>query len=206
MNLITFPEAGFGSNAYLLTSSQEGLLIDPGGHEREIMKVLAEEEIQLRYIVNTHGHVDHILGNGPLKEETDALLLIHREDASMLTDSQKNLSFFLAATGGNLTGPAADNLLEGGDELILNDLQLTVLHTPGHTPGGISLFSQGVLFSGDTLFAQGVGRTDFPGGSMDTLMRSIQEQIMTLGEDTLVYPGHGPHSTIARIRRENPFI
>lgn len=205
MKLTVFPERGFGSNAYLITSGKIGLIIDPGGHEKEILKSLSQQEVSLRYIVNTHGHVDHIMGNQLLKEKTDASLFIHQEDAPMLTDSQKNLSFFLENTGGSLTGPAADSLLEAGDTITLDNYTLTVLHTPGHTPGGISLLGEEILFSGDTIFAQGVGRTDFPGGSMERLKASIQE-LLTLEEGILVYPGHGPYTTIGRLKKENPFL
>lgn len=206
MELKVFPEIGFGSNAYLLIVEQEALLIDPGGHEKDILRFLEERELRLQSIVFTHGHVDHILGSARLKEETEATLMIHSEDGPMLTDSKKNLSFFLSGMGGRLEGPPADHLLKEGEEIALSSIELKVLHTPGHTPGCIGLLGEGILFSGDTLFAQGVGRTDFPGGSMKSLMKSIKEKFLILDDETVVYSGHGPESTIARIKLENPFI
>lgn len=206
MELKVFPEIGFGSNAYLLIVEKEALLIDPGGHEKKILQFLKENSIRLDSILFTHGHVDHILGSALLKEETGALLKIHRDDEAMLTDSKKNLSFFLSSMGGYLEGPPADQLLKEGEEITLHSIELKVLHTPGHTPGCIGLLGDGILFSGDTLFAQGVGRTDFPGGSMEDLISSIKEKFLTLEDLTRVYPGHGPDSTIRRIKQENPFI
>lgn len=206
MELNVFPEKGFGSNAYLLISNGVGLLIDTGGHEEMILSFLKEKDIKLKTIIYTHGHVDHILGTSLLKEETGASLMIHREDGPMLTDSKKNLSFYLSGMGGDVEGPPADHLLEDGERQELEEIELKVLHTPGHTPGGIALLGDGILFSGDTLFAQGVGRTDFPGGSMETLMDSIKSKILTLDDSTCVYSGHGPESTVGRIKQENPFI
>jgi glyoxylase-like metal-dependent hydrolase (beta-lactamase superfamily II) len=157
----------------------------------------------LKYIINTHGHIDHIACNNLLKAKTKALLLIHRLDADMLVDANKNFSSFM---GKVICSPPADKLLEEGDEISLGTLNLIVIHTPGHTPGGISLVSNNMVFSGDTLFAGGIGRTDLPGGSYPDLIKSIKEKLLILGDDKTIYPGHGPDSTIGEERRTNPYL
>ncbi len=209
MEIKRFPESGFGCNSYLLCE-EEGdkcLLIDPGNSGEEILSYLKRKQLELEYIIDTHGHVDHILHNGQIKEATGALLLIHEQDAPMLIDSSKNLSMYMAAMGGKVEGPPADQLLQEGELLQLGQLSLKVIHTPGHTPGGISiLVEDSHLFSGDTVFAQGVGRTDFPGGSMTKLMDSIRERLLVLPEEITVYPGHGPQATIGEIRQGNPMV
>jgi glyoxylase-like metal-dependent hydrolase (beta-lactamase superfamily II) len=195
------------TNCYLIgcKKTKKAAVIDPGGEEEVdlILNLLQENNFDLKYIINTHGHIDHIAGNRKLKGKTAASLLIHKLDADMLVDTNKNFSIFM---GKEICSPPADIFLEEGDEIILGSLKLTVFHTPGHTPGGISLILDNVIFTGDTLFAGGIGRTDLPGGSYQDLQRSIKEKLLILGNGKIIYPGHGPDSTIGEERRTNPYL
>lgn len=192
-----------GTNCYLIgcKKTKKAAVIDPGGEKEVdlILNLLQENNFDLQYIINTHGHIDHIAGNRRLKSNTTASLLIHKLDADMLGDTNKNFSVF---TGKEVCSPPADIFLEEGDEIILGSLKFTVFHTPGHTPGGISLILDNVIFTGDTLFAGGVGRTDLPGGSYQDLQKSIKEKLLILGDNMIIYPGHGPDSTIGKERRK----
>ena len=195
------------TNCYLIACkrTKKAVVIDPGGEEEVdlVLNFLQENNFDLKYIINTHGHIDHIAGNNLLKAKTEALLLIHRLDADMLVDANKNFSSFM---GKEICSPPADKLLEEGDEISLGTLNLIVIHTPGHTPGGISLVLNNIVFTGDTLFAGGIGRTDLPGGSYQDLIKSINEKLLILGDDKIIYPGHGPDSTIGEERKTNPYL
>jgi len=195
------------TNCYLIAcvKTKKAAVIDPGGEEGTdlILNLLQKNNFNLKYIINTHGHIDHIAGNNSLKAKTEALLLIHRLDADMLVDANKNFSSLM---GKEICSPPADKFLEEGDEITLGILKLTVIHTPGHTPGGISLVLDNIVFTGDTLFAESIGRTDLPGGSYQDLQKSIKEKLLVLSDDTIIYPGHGPDSTIGEERRKNPYI
>ena len=195
------------TNCYLISckKTKQAAVIDPGGENEVdlILDFLQKNNFDLKYIINTHGHIDHIAGNNLLKAKTEALLLIHRLDADMLVDANKNFSSFM---GKEICSPPADKLLEEGDEIVLGRLNLRVIHTPGHTPGGISLVSNNIIFTGDTLFAGGIGRTDLPGGSYQDLIKSIKEKLLILGDDKIIYPGHGPYSTIGEEKRTNPYL
>lgn len=199
----------FEENCYLVVCPETGdaAVIDPGAlGEREIKAILeraARHGANIRYIINTHGHLDHIAGNREIKKRTGAQILVHTLDAPMLTDTQLNGSAFF---GLSITSPKADRLLEDGEEVLIGNTRLTVLHTPGHTRGGICLVGKGFVFSGDTLFAQSVGRTDFPGGSEQQVLTSVIDRLFVLDPETLVYPGHGPSTTIAREKRSNPYF
>ncbi|NLV15775.1 MAG: MBL fold metallo-hydrolase [Syntrophomonadaceae bacterium] len=197
---------GIGANCYIIgcEETKEGAVIDPGGGAASILKVVKEEGLVIKYIINTHGHIDHIGANTEIKEATGADILIHEKDAKMLTSSAANFSMFM---GRKVTSPAASWLLKDGDTIkIGKTIQLEVIHTPGHTQGGICLKTGNVLFSGDTLFASSIGRTDFPGGSYKTLISSIKERLMSLDDDVVVYPGHMQPTTIGYERRNNPFL
>ncbi|MDI9567594.1 MAG: MBL fold metallo-hydrolase [Bacillota bacterium] len=193
------------TNCYLVIcrDSKEAIVIDPGGDPAPVLDELEREGLKLRYIINTHGHMDHIEGNQSLQEATGAPILIHKEDAGMLTSPAQNLSLFV---GPELVSPPPGRLLADGDEISWGKQSLRVLHTPGHTPGSISLAGGGVVFSGDTLFARSVGRTDFPGGSMGKLLVGIREKLLALPPETRVLPGHGPETTIGVEREKNPFL
>ena len=159
-------------------------------------------QLEIKLIVNTHAHIDHINANSELKERTQALLYIHSAGKGILTDPQRNLSSFLGAP---FSSVPADELLADGDVLEVGDLRLQVIHTPGHSPDSICLAGDGYVFSGDLLFAGSIGRYDFPGSSYPALMKSL-EKVMELDDSTIVYPGHGPETTIGDERRTNPFL
>ena len=192
------------ANSYILQCEQTraAMVIDPGDDSALILSVLDEHELQLKLIVNTHAHIDHIAANSDIKEKTSASLCIHAADADMLVNPQKNLSFFI---GRPVSSPAADKLLADGDVLEAGTLSLKVMHTPGHSPGSICLLSDNCIITGDLLFAGGIGRYDFPGSSYEELVKSLRK-VMLLDDDLIIYPGHGPTSTIGEERRTNPFL
>lgn len=194
-----------GSNCYLVVcpETKRAVVIDPGAEGKRIVAELNDDNIAVTAIVLTHGHVDHIAACRVVKDETGAALCVHRKDAPMLTSPLQNLSTFV---GNPLKTPPPDRLLEEGDEVVAGTIRLTVLHTPGHTPGGICLSAPGACFCGDTLFAGSIGRTDFPGGSYDTLIASIRAKLLTLPPQTVLYPGHGPETTVGEEATANPFL
>ncbi len=180
----------------------EAAVIDPGGEADRILMALAESKLTVKYILNTHGHFDHVGANARLKQATGAQLLIHRLDAPMLDQVLAAASTFgLAAEN----SPAPDRTIEEGDTVSFGRLTFDVIHTPGHTPGGVSFHSDGHVFVGDTLFAGSIGRTDFPGGDYATLIASIQQKLFRLDDAVTVYNGHGPETTIGVEKRTNPF-
>lgn len=190
------------ANCYVIISQGLAVIVDPAGIGEEVLTYLKEKQAKLIGIINTHGHVDHIAGNAWLKDKTGAPILIHHADAPYLTEPSLNLSNFL---GQEITGPPADRLLNDKDIIQLGTDKLEVIHTPGHTPGGICLFGPGFLISGDTLFKSSVGRSDFPGGDGQILKESIMK-LRELPLDTLVYPGHGASSTIGDEINNNLFM
>ncbi|MBM7556284.1 MBL fold metallo-hydrolase [Halanaerobacter jeridensis] len=192
------------SNAYIVADEDttEAIVIDPGGSAEKILKALEEKELDLKLIINTHGHIDHIAANEKILAETNAQLLVHEADANFLTNPELNLSSFMAE---KLISPAADRVLEAGGEINCGEISLEVIHTPGHTKGSICLLGADVLFSGDTLFARGVGRTDLPTGSRSKLNQSL-EKIVELDDEIMVYPGHGPSATLAEVKENNPYL
>ncbi len=193
------------TNCYLLgcQKTKEAIVIDPAEPNDLILTQLAKDGFSLKYIINTHGHADHIGGNEMLKEKYSAKLLIHRLDKAMLTDPKKNLSFY---TGENIYSPPADDYLEDGKIVSLGFLDITVIHTPGHSPGSISLNVDRKIFTGDTLFASGIGRTDLPGGSMPEISHSIKNKLRILDIDCEILPGHGPGSTLQWEIQNNPWL
>ncbi len=194
----------FATNCYIVgsESNKEGMIIDPGDGAEQILSSIKDSKLDIKIIALTHGHFDHIGALEKLKEVTGADLVIHTDDAYFL--QQRPLEAVLGFSYPDT--PPPDRLLNGGDSIDVGDLHFSVLHTPGHSPGGICLLGQGMVFSGDTLFNFGIGRTDFPGGDHNQLLNSIHTKLMVLPDDTAVYPGHGPDTTIGTERQGNPFL
>jgi len=194
----------YAANCYIIhTEYGDGLVVDPAGDVDEIVKYLEDSSVKVGAIVLTHGHGDHIGGVLELKELLDVPVMVHSDDEDMVKNSALNLSTSMPMGEVNFK---PDILLNDGDEIPLGDRAVKVIHTPGHTKGGICILVDGILITGDTLFQGSIGRTDLYGGDFDTLMISIVEKLMILPDDTVVYPGHGGPSTIGVERRNNPFI
>ncbi len=203
----TIVVGALGVNCFILGDKQsnEGVVVDPGADCDLILDAVTRFGIKIKYIVNTHGHFDHVGCNRSLKEKTGAELLIHQGDQKLLEMAAKSAQKYgLRAED----SPAPTRFLEDGMKLEFGRRSIEVLHTPGHTQGGCCLLlpNEKLVITGDTLFADSVGRTDLPGGSHEQLMASIKAKLMPLPDDTTVWPGHGPSSTIGRERRENPYI
>ena len=181
----------------------EAVVIDPGDETEKILLALAELKLKVKYIVNTHGHFDHVGGNRKLKEATGAEIMIHPADTPMLSMLTEAAAGFGLSTENS---PPPDIELADGSTIAFGNIEMKVIHTPGHSPGGISLYADGHVFVGDTLFAGSIGRTDFPGGNFDTLISSIKEKLFPLGDDVRVHCGHGPETTIGQEKRFNPFL
>jgi len=195
----------FASNCYIVgaESNKEGIIIDPGAEASKILETVKDLGLNIKFIVLTHAHIDHIGALKEVKEATDAEVAIHADDAGGLQGDHSSGGAFGMSVQ---PPPPPDRLLKGGDSVDIGDLHLSVLHTPGHSPGGICLLGEGVVFSGDTLFNFGIGRFDMPGGSGSQLMNSIHTKLMVLPDSTVVYPGHGPETTIGTERQWNPFL
>ena len=195
------------TNCYLAycPETREAAIVDPGADHGRIFAAVAELELRPTMILNTHGHVDHIGANREMKNKYRVPLRIHKADAPMLTHvASIELSLLLGAE----ESPPADSYLKEGEPIAIGRHRLTVIHTPGHSPGSISLLadSGSFLLSGDTLFFGGIGRTDLPGGSYKEIEHSITTKLLTLPDDLLVLPGHGPHTTIGQEKESNPFL
>jgi glyoxylase-like metal-dependent hydrolase (beta-lactamase superfamily II) len=208
MILKQFEVSGMAVFAYLLgeEGGGPGLVIDPADDADRILDEAKKNRLKIQYILNTHAHVDHVMGNEEMKRKTGAPILIHEMDAPSLTKIPRAM---LAMFGGR-PSPAADQTVKDGDVIQVGSFSLNVLHTPGHSPGSVCFHGNGMVFTGDTLFVGGVGRTDLPGGSWPMMLRSIQTKLLTLPEETLVLPGHNygatPTSTIKQERLHNPFL
>ncbi len=198
-------------NCYVLSpgdGSGEAAVIDPGGEADKIAEVCRKKDLTPRYIINTHGHHDHIGADAEVTEQfPDAEFCIGEDEKDLLLDPEKNLS---AGLGPGYTPPEPDRLLADGDRLELGDVTLEVMDTPGHTTGHVALAArhdaETVVFCGDLLFAGSVGRTDLPGGDAETLARSVKDKILTLPDDTTLLPGHGPETTVRQEKQSNPFV
>lgn len=199
----------YETNCYVLRSNQEAqdcLIIDAGLEAEELIDLLKKNQLNPVAVVLTHGHIDHIGGVAILREcYPDIKVYIHKLDAEMLTEAHSNLSIL---AGEQFSTEPAEVIIE--DESVIDEagIQLQVLHTPGHTPGGICLYSQdeGAVFTDDTLFAESIGRTDFPKGSMSELLKSIKDKLLSLPDDTVVFPGHGPVTTLGREKAHNQYL
>ena len=205
MKVYKFTIGTFAVNNYLIQSetSHKAILIDAGEAPQPILNKIQSLGLELVYLINTHGHGDHIAGNATIIRETGAKLLIHPLDEPYLRDPTLNLSAFL---GARLESPPADGFLEEGDEVTVNDIRLQVLHTPGHTPGHITLVGENLAFVGDVIFYEGIGRTDFPRSDHNQLLQTIRTKIYTLPDEMNLLPGHGPETTVAHEKRHNPFV
>lgn len=193
------------TNCFLVycEETQECAIVDPGAEGDKIFALISEKGFKPVVILNTHGHVDHIGANRDMKERFNIPLRIHSLDSPMLGETQQSeLSFFLQAS----TSPPADSFFEEGDKIEIGKFSLDVIHTPGHSPGSVSFIGDGFLLSGDTLFCQGVGRTDLPGGNWEEMVSSVKNKIFTLPEEMVVLPGHGPSTSVGREKNTNPFI
>ncbi|MFQ6064810.1 MAG: MBL fold metallo-hydrolase [Candidatus Bathyarchaeia archaeon] len=196
------------TNCYIVGCPEklEALIIDPGfdrnSEADKVLKKADQHKLEVKFIVNTHGHPDHTAGNRILKETTGAPILIHEFDAPKLPNASKNLSMLF---GLPVTSPPADQTLKEEDIIQAGKIKLKVLHTPGHSKGSISLLGEDAVFTGDTLFTGSIGRYDFPDSSFKEIMNSLKKLAM-LPDQIKVYPGHGPTSTIGREKRSNPFL
>ena len=195
----------FGENCWLIgnTRSKEAICIDPGGAPAQITDLATQMGLTIKYIANSHGHIDHIAGVGGLREATGAKVLMHAGDVEMLRHAKDMGARF----GMQVEDPGdPDALLSDLDAIDVEGLKLQVLHTPGHTQGSICFYVPGVVFAGDTLFNGSIGRTDLPGGDMEQEMASICDRLLALPDDTLVLPGHMEQTTIGQERQRNPYV
>ncbi|NOZ23621.1 MAG: MBL fold metallo-hydrolase [Planctomycetes bacterium] len=209
MSIACLPVGELQANCYVLgcPETQNAVIIDPGGDPDIIADYIAREGLKPTHLINTHGHFDHIGANREMKElYPDIQVCAHKDDAPMLPKPFRNYSVL---QGTFYKSPPAAMILEDGSVITTGTVTLNAIHTPGHTPGGICLVLKGEpvrIFSGDTLFAGGVGRTDFPGGDWDALVSGIRTRLFQYPDDTIIYPGHGPDTTIGAERRANPFV
>lgn len=204
MDIKIIPCGILKTNCYILSDEKaQGIMIDPGADSDAILGYVQEMGIRVKYIVNTHGHWDHIGANIPVAEGTGASILIHALDKDFLEDEKLNLSGAFGVVG---RGGMPEELLTDGDMVAAGSIHLQVLHTPGHTQGSISLLGEGMVFAGDALFRGSIGRTDLPTGNMEAMNRSLMEKLLVLPDDTVVYPGHGKPTTIGAEKENNPYI
>ncbi len=207
MILKTLVVGPIGANCYVIgdEATNEGAIIDPGDDAQRIIQVVKETGLAIQFIIATHGHFDHNGGMREVKDELDCDFLLHKNDLMFVQRSKEsamNWGIHIEQV------PDPDRYVEEGDILKLGSLELKIIHTPGHSPGGICIYipTENSVFSGDTLFNGSVGRTDFDGGSMEELLKSIKEKLYTLPDDTVVYTGHGEETTIGNEKRQNMFV
>ncbi|SMB95675.1 Glyoxylase, beta-lactamase superfamily II [Desulfonispora thiosulfatigenes DSM 11270] len=207
MDIEILPVGSLGANCYILNckTTKEGVVIDPGDEGERILDVINDKNINIKYIINTHGHYDHIGSNEEIKKALNCDLLVHEDDYEMLIDPKLNLSFYM---GNTKEGLKADVSLKDNDLIKFGNLGLKVLHTPGHSPGGICLYNEKnkICITGDTLFYGSIGRTDFEGGDYEEIIKSIKEKLLVLPDDVTIYPGHGPKSSIGLEKQINLYI
>ena len=192
------------TNCYVLQSDSIALVIDPGDEPERIIRFLEDIAVKPTHIVATHTHFDHVLGVDTIRAKLKIPFLIHHDDLSMLESMQSRVRQTMGFSVP--PPPRVDQFLEDGQSIEFGQDRLKVIHTPGHSPGSISLAGQGFVLTGDTLFNQSIGRTDLPGGDLDTLIRSITQRLFNLDDATIVYPGHGPETSIGDEKLANPFV
>ena len=192
------------TNCYVLQSESTALVIDPGDEPERIIRFLKDIAVKPTHIVATHTHFDHVLGVDTIRAKLKIPFLIHHDDLSMLESMQSRVRQIMGFSVP--PPPKVDQFLEDGQSIEFGQDKVKVIHTPGHSPGSISLAGQGFVISGDALFNQSIGRTDLPGGDFDTLIRSITQRLFILDDDTIVYPGHGPETSIGDEKLANPFV
>jgi len=183
--------------------TREAMVIDPGEDGPRILQLAESNGYQVKKIVNTHGHFDHIGANQPVKEATGAVLMMHEADLPLLQNARNHAQAYGLTVS---PSPDPDKFLNEGDVFSVGEQSFSIFHVPGHSPGSICLLSDGHLFVGDVLFAGSVGRTDLPGGDFDALVEGVREKLFRLPADTIVHPGHGPDTTIGREKQMNPFV
>lgn len=205
MKVIRMPAGIYAANCYIIYSenTKDGIIVDPGGDAEEILRTIEDKNLNINYIVLTHGHGDHIGGVVELINTLKIPLLIHKDDVNMIADAKMNLSNIMSIGSIELN---PDKVLNHGDIIRFGDIEARVIHTPGHTLGGICLKIGDNLITGDTLFQGSIGRTDLEGGDYDTIIGSIKENLLILPENTIVWPGHGAETTIGSEKRNNPFL
>ena len=183
--------------------TREAMVIDPGEDGPRILQIAESNGYQVKQIVNTHGHFDHIGANQPVKDATGAVLMTHEADLPLLQNARNHAQAYGLTVS---PSPDPDKFLDEGDVFSVGEQSFSVFHVPGHSPGSICLLSDGHLFVGDVLFAGSIGRTDLPGGDFDALVEGVREKLFRLPADTIVHPGHGPDTTIGREKQMNPFV
>ena len=205
MKILVLEVGMLGTNCYIVFNENDkrGVVIDPGADASAILDTIKKENLKIEAILITHGHSDHIGALAQVAEALKVPVMTGEKDADMLVNARKNLSSFM---GSDLTANKADRLLKDGEKLEIADLDFTVLETPGHTQGGCCFKCNDVIFCGDTIFAESIGRTDFPGGSYKQLLESIKTKILTFPDETKLLPGHGPATDVGWERRMNPFL
>jgi glyoxylase-like metal-dependent hydrolase (beta-lactamase superfamily II) len=192
------------TNCYILQSKSTALIVDPGDEPERILRFLNDVGGKPSQIIATHTHFDHVLGVDTIRSKLKIPFLIHHDDLSMLESMQSRVRQIMGFEVP--PPPEVDSYLKNGDLLKMGDETIRILHTPGHSPGSISLSGDGYVLTGDALFNQSIGRTDLPGGDLKILMHSIREGLFKLDDDTIVYPGHGPETTIGDEKLANPFV
>lgn len=202
MQLEILPVGPLAANCYLLSDGGQIAILDPGGEPERILARCQSLKVTPSLILLTHGHVDHIAAACAIKAATNATVLVHEGDRDFIEHPHP----YFAQMVGGVVACEVDGGLADGQELTFDETVLRVLHTPGHSPGSVCFLTDGVIFTGDTLFAGSVGRTDLPGGDWETLLRSLRQIIDQTTPETVVYPGHGPASTIAEEMADNPFL
>lgn len=199
MKMKRIPAGIYDANCYIIwdEQSKEGIVMDPGGEEKTLIKAVKDENIKVKYILLTHSHADHTGAALKLKEEFKAPLCVNEEDYKMSVKGEEMY--------GNIEGEV-DQYIKQGDIFKVGNMKIECIHTPGHTPGGVCFLIGNYIFTGDTLFSGSIGRTDFPGGSFEAIIKNIKEKLMILDNEIKVFPGHGLESSIGNEKMYNPFL